>query len=71
MANKHELVQQRSAAPTRKVTFAAVVGVIATVLLSVCDAVGTFDLPTYWDTIITFVSTVAAGYLAKSKRSDV
>lgn len=62
-------VNQPTPAPTNKVAAAGVGGVVSAVVLALCDALGAFDLGTFWDAIIPAVSAFASGYITKERRN--
>lgn len=63
-------VVQPSPAPTAKVTAAGVAALVATLVLSAADWAEAFDLPTFWDTLVTGASAFAAAYLKRSRASE-
>lgn len=66
---KHALVEQPTPAPTAKVLAAGLAGIAATAVLSFADLASVVDLPTFWDSALTFAAAFAAGYLKRERAS--
>lgn len=64
---KHTLVEQATAAPTRKLTAAGLGGLVASIVLGLADLGDVVDLPTFVDTLLGGLAAFSAGYAAKER----